>query len=233
MADKMEIEEELYTCEKCGHELLKSNKIMHDLKCVEKKNVFPENNFENNSQNINNNNNNVFKCQICGQYLEEKLKIDHFLCHDLEKGSINFSINNNLNSKDFIDINNIDEIDNDLPQEENEEKEEENEGIEENEPNEELEDNDYSFEEFDFDEEDGLNEEIIKNLPISIMTDVHKLSEDSKKCLICFDEFNNGDKSIFLPCIHIFHEACIKKWLSKKNACPICKNKIDPNNNNI
>lgn len=231
MEAKMEIEEELYICEKCGHELLKSNKIMHDLKCIEKKNVFPENNFENNNQNFNNKD---FKCDICGIYLEEKLKLDHLLCHDLDKGPINFSINNNLNSKDFIEINHIDEIDNDLPQEENEEKEEENEGIEENEPNEEQENfGDDSFEENDFDEDDRLDEEIIKNLPISIMKDVHKLSEDSKKCLICFDEFNNGDKSIFLPCIHIFHEACIKKWLSKKNACPICKNKIDPNNNNI
>ena len=47
-----------------------------------------------------------------------------------------------------------------------------------------------------------------------------------KKCTICLEEYVNGDDSIALPCIHIFHADCIKTWLKNKNTCPICKFEI-------
>ena len=40
-------------------------------------------------------------------------------------------------------------------------------------------------------------------------------------CIICF--YNMYDNDILaLPCSHIFHKACIKKWLGKNPHCPIC-----------
>ena len=71
----------------------------------------------------------------------------------------------------------------------------------------------------------GIDDETIQNYPISKIK-INNLSENKKKCLICLDEFKDGQKSIILPCIHIFHSDCIKKWMKKENFCPLCKNKI-------
>ncbi len=35
-----------------------------------------------------------------------------------------------------------------------------------------------------------------------------------------------------LNCGHIFHSNCIDQWLSKKDACPLCKKKLNDNNDN-
>ncbi|CAI9780164.1 unnamed protein product [Fraxinus pennsylvanica] len=43
-------------------------------------------------------------------------------------------------------------------------------------------------------------------------------------CVICLEEYNNTDDVGRLKvCSHDFHVACIRKWLSIKNMCPICK----------
>ena len=73
---------------------------------------------------------------------------------------------------------------------------------------------------------EGLDDETINKYPESTIKSVKKLAEDKKKCLICLEKFVKGQKSIALPCIHIFHSQCIKQWMKKKNSCPICKNKI-------
>ena len=72
----------------------------------------------------------------------------------------------------------------------------------------------------------GLDDKSIKNYPISKIHDISTLSEDKKKCLVCLENFKNGDYFITLPCIHIFHAECIKKWMKQQNFCPICKNII-------
>ena len=61
---------------------------------------------------------------------------------------------------------------------------------------------------------------------ISKIKDPKKLSENKKRCLICLEKFKKGEDSIILPCIHIFHSACIKKWMKIKNVCPLCKKEI-------
>ena len=70
----------------------------------------------------------------------------------------------------------------------------------------------------------GKINEIIKKYPITTIKNINELSEDKKKCLICLEEFQNNQKTIILPCIHIFHYECINKWM--KNFCPLCKYKI-------
>ena len=74
----------------------------------------------------------------------------------------------------------------------------------------------------------GLNDETIKNYPITKIK-INNLSENKKKCLICLEKFKNYQNTIILPCIHIFHSECIKKWMKKENFCPLCKNKIIDN----
>ena len=79
----------------------------------------------------------------------------------------------------------------------------------------------------------GLDKNIIDNMEISIIKDVEKLDADKKKCIICLEEYVNGDNSIALPCIHIFHANCIKTWLKDNNSCPICKNEIKYENEEL
>ena len=71
-----------------------------------------------------------------------------------------------------------------------------------------------------------LDKTIFDNLEISKIKDVEKLDNDKKQCSICLENYVNGDESIALPCIHIFHVNCIKTWLTDHNNCPICKIEI-------
>ena len=53
---------------------------------------------------------------------------------------------------------------------------------------------------------------------------------NQSSCVICMDEFNSKENTQIceMPCGHIFHKSCIKKWLSESDAsCPICKHRIN------
>ena len=76
------------------------------------------------------------------------------------------------------------------------------------------------------------DEEILNELPETQIEDVNKLDPEKKNCIICLEDFKNGDKAIILPCIHIFHNECIKNWLKTQNTCPICKYKLTGENMN-
>ena len=85
------------------------------------------------------------------------------------------------------------------------------------------------LDEFYADEIDnGIEDNVIETLPKSRIKDISKLTEDKKKCCICLENFKVNDETINLPCIHIFHSNCIKKWMKRQDICPICKNKIIP-----
>ena len=47
--------------------------------------------------------------------------------------------------------------------------------------------------------------------------------KERSKCVICYSEFENGEKIRSLACWHRFHVECIDKWLEKSSKCPICK----------
>ena len=42
-------------------------------------------------------------------------------------------------------------------------------------------------------------------------------------CSICLMDINEGQKTILLPCGHMFHDECITKWLNIHNTCPLCR----------
>eukprot|EP00980_Cylindrotheca_fusiformis_P011837 scaffold2816_cov121-Cylindrotheca_fusiformis.AAC.53 len=47
-------------------------------------------------------------------------------------------------------------------------------------------------------------------------------SLEQPNCSICFVPLENGDRIGALDCQHTFHSDCLKVWLSRKNACPLC-----------
>ena len=75
---------------------------------------------------------------------------------------------------------------------------------------------------------------IVSELPETKIDDIKKLDKDKQNCVICMEDFKNGDKSTNLPCLHMFHTNCIQSWLKTQNTCPICKFKLTQDNiNNI
>ena len=46
-------------------------------------------------------------------------------------------------------------------------------------------------------------------------------------CLVCQEDWVDGDQLTTLPCGHVFHSACVTKWLKDySNKCPVCKEAI-------
>ncbi|CAL9071511.1 unnamed protein product [Musa textilis] len=47
-------------------------------------------------------------------------------------------------------------------------------------------------------------------------------------CVICMEEYAGGEQLWVMPaCKHVFHEACIKRWLLKPAfTCPICRDRV-------
>ena len=73
-------------------------------------------------------------------------------------------------------------------------------------------------------------ETILNTLPEDFIEDVTKLDNEKKICSICLEDFKNGDKVTYLPCIHFFHTYCVNNWLKSQNSCPICKFKLEKDN---
>lgn len=75
--------------------------------------------------------------------------------------------------------------------------------------------------------------EKLQNFLQNLKTNKASLNET---CAICLDKMskeqieNMSVKS--LNCGHSFHKECIKSWIDKKIACPICRQQIDLNNSN-
>jgi len=45
-------------------------------------------------------------------------------------------------------------------------------------------------------------------------------------CIICFQPLVNGEKIGKLECAHKMHADCLKSWLGRRNACPLCNSAI-------
>lgn len=67
----------------------------------------------------------------------------------------------------------------------------------------------------------ALNSNLIQRVEISDCLEI-------KCCSICLEDFEIIDYQVVrLPCLHIFHEICIAKWLGAKSnvncSCPLCR----------
>ena len=51
--------------------------------------------------------------------------------------------------------------------------------------------------------------------------------DNTDKCSICYDMYQNSQDIIHLPCKHYYHKDCILPWLKENNTCPCCRIKID------
>lgn len=49
---------------------------------------------------------------------------------------------------------------------------------------------------------------------------------EQNRCMVCLEDFGEGDDVTTLPCLHIYHEKCVDRWLHTDNSCPVCKHPI-------
>ncbi|CAH8519471.1 unnamed protein product [Dicrocoelium dendriticum] len=43
------------------------------------------------------------------------------------------------------------------------------------------------------------------------------------RCLVCMDEYIIGSRVMTLPCFHLFHETCARRWFEDFLTCPVCR----------
>jgi len=68
-----------------------------------------------------------------------------------------------------------------------------------------------------------LPKSALKKLPII----KYKAGDPYETCVICLDDFAEGDKLRVLPCDHGYHSKCIDPWLVKnKRICPQCRKRV-------
>lgn len=69
----------------------------------------------------------------------------------------------------------------------------------------------------------------ISMLPVNKMkaSELARLNEDNKKCLICMEDFKVNDEVTILPCIHYFHYDHSLKWFRSNKNCPSCRTEIN------
>ncbi|KAA0201701.1 hypothetical protein HAZT_HAZT005072 [Hyalella azteca] len=52
----------------------------------------------------------------------------------------------------------------------------------------------------------------------------------AEKCTVCLSDYENDENVRRLPCLHLFHTACIDQWLATSKRCPICRVDIEQHN---
>lgn len=64
---------------------------------------------------------------------------------------------------------------------------------------------------------------------LSKLETVEYMAKDgvNAECVICLETFEEEEKLLELPCKHLYHGECIRKWLiERKKICPICKRDV-------
>ncbi|XP_050241667.1 NEP1-interacting protein 2-like [Quercus robur] len=72
----------------------------------------------------------------------------------------------------------------------------------------------------------GLPGDSVEKIPKIIITSNNNVDASGERvsCSVCLQDFQLGETARSLPhCHHIFHLACIDKWLLRHGSCPLCR----------
>ncbi|ESW34731.1 hypothetical protein PHAVU_001G176000 [Phaseolus vulgaris] len=70
----------------------------------------------------------------------------------------------------------------------------------------------------------GVSEDLFSKCLTETIYCSSEQSQDEGNCVICLEDYKNmDDVGTLKTCGHDYHVNCIKKWLSMKKLCPICK----------
>lgn len=48
------------------------------------------------------------------------------------------------------------------------------------------------------------------------------VQDTGKQCSICFETITS-DQLHCLPCAHVFHDSCVRRWFEESASCPVCR----------
>ena len=68
-----------------------------------------------------------------------------------------------------------------------------------------------------------LNQNRRCNIPKTKIENICQLEENRKKCIICLEDFENGQEVSYLLCSHVFHYQCLYRYSLIKPECPLCR----------
>lgn len=69
-----------------------------------------------------------------------------------------------------------------------------------------------------------VSKDVIDALPIVEVTDEQVTAK--LQCSVCWEDFMCKENVRQLPCLHIYHEPCIRPWLELHGTCPICRQNL-------
>jgi len=74
----------------------------------------------------------------------------------------------------------------------------------------------------------GASENDIQNLPVKRYdpSEMQDAEGDRTTCVVCMQDFEEGEQLRVLPCSHEFHTQCVDRWLKVKKDCPLCRRDI-------
>ncbi|OIW15971.1 hypothetical protein TanjilG_04506 [Lupinus angustifolius] len=79
----------------------------------------------------------------------------------------------------------------------------------------------------------GIDKTVIESLPFFRFSSL-KGSKEGLECAVCLSKFEDVEILRLLPkCKHAFHTDCIDHWLEKHSSCPICRHKVNPEDQTI
>lgn len=62
----------------------------------------------------------------------------------------------------------------------------------------------------------------LQAMPVLKVT-ANDIEAENDECTICLEKLVSGDAALRIPCGHLFHEDCARKWLITSNQCPVCR----------
>lgn len=69
-----------------------------------------------------------------------------------------------------------------------------------------------------------LAKDVIDAIP---KVEISQQQVDAKlQCSVCWEDFLLKELVHQLPCLHVYHETCIKPWLELHGTCPICRQNL-------
>ncbi|XP_066354370.1 RING-H2 finger protein ATL56-like [Miscanthus floridulus] len=67
-------------------------------------------------------------------------------------------------------------------------------------------------------------EKLLESIPDVAYQELPGGDSDRESCVICVTPYEAGEACSVLPaCKHLFHKACVAKWLRVKCTCPLCR----------